>query len=58
MFDTEALVGHLVSAGSVYALLAGHRGGLFPDGMFADLDTDDNKIVLDNGKVRKQRPYH
>jgi IS5 family transposase len=31
------LVGHLVPSGSVYALLADHRGVLFPDGMFADL---------------------
>lgn len=37
MLDTAALVGHLVPAGSVYALLAGHRQVLFPDGMFADL---------------------
>jgi hypothetical protein len=35
--DTAALVGHLVPAGSVYALLAEHRQVLFPDGMFADL---------------------
>jgi transposase len=35
--DTAALVGHLVPAGSVYALLAEHRDRLFPDGMFADL---------------------
>ena len=35
--DTAALVGHLVPAGSVYALLAEHRGEVFPDGMFADL---------------------
>lgn len=37
MLDTAALVGHLVPAGSVYALLAEHREVLFPDGMFADL---------------------
>jgi transposase-like protein DUF772/DDE family transposase len=37
LWDTAALVGHLVPAGSVYALLAGHRDVLFPDGMFADL---------------------
>ena len=37
MWDTAALVGHLVPAGSVYALLAEHRQVLFPDGMFADL---------------------
>jgi hypothetical protein len=37
LWDTAALVGHLVPAGSVYALLAEHRQVLFPDGMFADL---------------------
>jgi len=37
LWDTTALVGHLVPAGSVYALLAEHRQVLFPDGMFADL---------------------
>jgi transposase len=37
LLDTAALVGHLVPAGSVYALLAEHREVLFPDGMFADL---------------------
>lgn len=37
MLDTAALVGHLVPAGSVYALLAEHRQVLFPDGMFEDL---------------------
>jgi hypothetical protein len=35
--DTAALVGHLVPAGSVYGFLAGHRGEVFPDGLFADL---------------------
>ncbi|MFY1668983.1 IS1182 family transposase [Plantactinospora sp. WMMB334] len=37
LWDTAALVGHLVPAGSVYALLAEHRDVLFPDGMFTDL---------------------
>jgi hypothetical protein len=37
LLDTTALVGHLVPAGSVYALLAEHRQVLFPDGMFEDL---------------------
>ncbi|MGI5241072.1 IS1182 family transposase [Dactylosporangium sp. CA-139066] len=37
LLDTAALVGHLVPAGSVYALLAEQREVLFPDGMFADL---------------------
>jgi Transposase DDE domain/Transposase domain (DUF772) len=37
LFDTAALVGHLVPAGSVYALLAEHRREVFPDGLFADL---------------------
>jgi transposase len=37
LWDTAALVGHLVPAGSVYAFLAEHRGEVFPDGLFADL---------------------
>jgi Transposase DDE domain/Transposase domain (DUF772) len=37
LWDTAALVGHLVPAGSVYAFLARHRRQVFPDGMFADL---------------------
>jgi hypothetical protein len=37
LWDTAALVGHLVPADSVYALLAEHRQVLFPDGMFEDL---------------------
>jgi hypothetical protein len=37
LFDTAALVGHLVPAGSVYGFLAGHRREVFPDGLFADL---------------------
>ena len=37
LLDAQALVGHLVPAGTVYAFLAEHRGRLFPDEMFADL---------------------
>jgi IS5 family transposase len=37
LLDTEALCGHLVPAGSVYAFLAAHRRRLFPDELFADL---------------------
>jgi hypothetical protein len=37
LLDAAALVGHLVSAGTVYAFLAEHRQRLFPDGLFADL---------------------
>jgi hypothetical protein len=37
LWDTAALAGHLVPAGSVYAFLAEHRRVVFPDGMFADL---------------------
>jgi hypothetical protein len=37
LLDAQALVGHLVPAGSVHAFLAEHRGRVFPDGMFADL---------------------
>jgi hypothetical protein len=39
LWDAEALVRHLVPAGSVFAFLADHRRELFPDGMFADLFT-------------------
>ena len=35
--DADALVGHLVPAGSVYRFLAEHRHRLFPDRMFEDL---------------------
>jgi IS5 family transposase len=35
--DADALVGHLVPAGSVYRFLADHRQRLFPDHMFEDL---------------------
>ena len=35
--DAAALVGHLVRPGTVYALLAEHRGRIFPDELFADL---------------------
>jgi hypothetical protein len=37
LLDTAALCGHLVPAGSVYALLAEHRKQIFPDELFADL---------------------
>jgi IS5 family transposase len=37
LLDAAALVGHLVSAGTVYAFLAEHRHRLFPDALFADL---------------------
>ena len=37
LLDAQALVSHLVSAGSVYAFLAEHRRRLFPDELFADL---------------------
>lgn len=37
LLDAEAVAGHLVKAGSVFAFLAGHRQALFPDEMFADL---------------------
>jgi transposase-like protein DUF772 len=37
LLDAQALVGHLVPAGSMFAFLAAHRGELFPDGEFADL---------------------
>jgi hypothetical protein len=37
LLDAEALVGHLVPAGSMFAFLAGHRQDVFPDGEFEDL---------------------
>ena len=37
LLDAQALVGHLVSAGSMFAFLAGHRYELFTDEDFADL---------------------
>src|SRR5262249_59240594 len=37
LLDAQALVGHLVPAGSMFAFLAAHRGELFADGEFADL---------------------
>jgi Transposase domain (DUF772)/Transposase DDE domain len=37
LLDAQALVGHLVPAGSMFAFLAEHRGQLFTDEDFADL---------------------
>src|SRR5215468_94992 len=37
LLDAQALVGHLVSAGSMYGFLAARRGELFTDEDFADL---------------------
>ena len=37
LLDAQALVGHLVPAGTVYTFLAEHRQRLFPDRLFADL---------------------
>ena len=37
LLDAEALVGHLVPEGSMFAFLAGHRQDVFPDGEFEDL---------------------
>jgi len=37
LLDANALVGHLVAEGSVFAFLAEHRSRVFPDGDFADL---------------------
>jgi hypothetical protein len=37
LLDADALVGHLVPAGSMFAFLAAHRQELFSDGEFADL---------------------
>jgi Transposase DDE domain/Transposase domain (DUF772) len=37
LLDAQALVGHLVPEGSMFAFLATHRGQVFPDAEFADL---------------------
>jgi IS5 family transposase len=37
LLDAESVAGHLVEAGSVFALLAEHRRVLFPTELFADL---------------------
>src|SRR5256885_13001800 len=37
LLDAQALVGHLVPAGSMFAFLAAHRSELFADEDFADL---------------------
>ncbi|HEU5421685.1 MAG TPA: IS1182 family transposase [Streptosporangiaceae bacterium] len=37
LLDAQALVGHLVPAGSMFGFLAAHRGELFADEDFADL---------------------
>ncbi len=37
LLDAEALVGHLVTPGSMFAFLAGHRQDLFADNEFEDL---------------------
>jgi hypothetical protein len=37
LLDAEALVGHLVPGGSMFAFLAAHRQDLFPDDGFEDL---------------------
>jgi hypothetical protein len=37
LLDVESVAGHLLEPGSVFALLAEHRGRLFPAALFADL---------------------
>ncbi len=37
ILDVESVAGHLLPAGGVFALLAGHRRELFPESMFTDL---------------------
>ena len=41
LLDVEAVAGHLLPAGSVFAFLAEHRSRLFPAEMFADLFPSD-----------------
>ena len=35
--DAELLAGHLIPPGSMFAFLAAHRAGVFPDAGYADL---------------------
>jgi Transposase domain (DUF772)/Transposase DDE domain len=37
LWDATALAGHLLPAGSMFAFLAAHRAGVFPDADYADL---------------------
>jgi hypothetical protein len=37
LLDVDAVAGHLLPAGSMYAFLAEYRGRLFPTEMFEDL---------------------
>jgi hypothetical protein len=37
LLDAESVAGHLLKSDSMFALLAAHRGELFPEEMFADL---------------------
>jgi hypothetical protein len=37
LLDAAAVAGHLVPAGSMFAFLAAHRAGMFPDADYADL---------------------
>jgi hypothetical protein len=37
LLDVEAVAGHLLPSGGVFAFLAAHRDEVFPDAMFADL---------------------
>src|SRR5258705_10882788 len=37
LLDAAALAGHPVPAGSMFAFLAAHRAGVFPDAGYADL---------------------
>jgi hypothetical protein len=37
LLDVDAVAGHLLPAGSIYAFMAEHRGRLFPDALFEDL---------------------
>ena len=36
LLDAESVAGHLLKSDSMFAFLAGHRGELFPEEMFAD----------------------
>ncbi|WP_283398766.1 transposase, partial [Microbacterium sp. ER1] len=42
IYDVDAVAGHLLPPGSVFAFLAAHRRELFPDDAFADLFSSQN----------------
>ncbi|MDT2009364.1 transposase [Rhodococcus opacus] len=49
LLDAEALVGHLVPEGSMFAFLAAHRRDVFADGEFEDLFPSGRGRTVDPG---------